>query len=463
MNFFLFNRFSLATVLFIFSSLASKAQQNSFLDFQINGWRDTTAYLAYYYGESTFVKDTAKVDANGRFFFKSNELLPQGMYILARGKTKEFEFLIGENQHLQLSTDSTDYLAHMNVHGDVNNRIFFHNIRHNRKVESWLKQLKDSLIVEEQKKIAETELEKLNIEIVDYFAKESKEHQESLIVTILKAQQQIEIPKDLDKYQQVQYYKSHFWDNMDLSNDVFLRLPNTPYRKKMNEYLDNLFVPSYDSLKVGIDYIIAHAKPNPKTYQYAVWNLCHKFQTPKYMGLDELFVYLYDEYFASGEMDFWADESVKNNVKERAEQLRKSLIGKQAQNLILLDENLQKVSLYGIKKKYTVLYFYDPDCGHCKKETPILRDFYKNTKYNVEVFAVSADTSMVKMKKYIEDLDLDWISANGPRTITPHYQKLYDANTTPTTYLLDEKKKIIAKKIKAEKIEEFLDNYERGM
>ena len=179
------------------------------------------------------------------------------------------------------------------------------------------------------------------------------------------------------------------------------------------------------------------------------------------MGQDEVFVHLYDTYFATGEMDFWANESLKGNLKERADQLRKSLVGKPAPNMILLDDQLQQVSLYGIKSKYTVIYFYDPDCGHCKKETPKLKEFYDNTKHDVEVFAVSADTSMLKMKNYIKDLGLTWISANGPRTLTPHYHTLYDANTTPTIYVLDEKKKIIAKKLEAVRLEDFLDNYEK--
>ena len=77
-------------------------------------------------------------------------------------------------------------------------------------------------------------------------------------------------------------------------------------------------------------------------------------------------------------------------------------------------------------------------------------------------FAVSADTSMVKMKKYIKDMHLEpWVTVNGPRTYTEHYQKLYDAFTTPTIYVLDEKKKIIAKKVPAEKLEDFLTRYEK--
>ncbi|HEX8039728.1 MAG TPA: thioredoxin family protein, partial [Chryseosolibacter sp.] len=111
--------------------------------------------------------------------------------------------------------------------------------------------------------------------------------------------------------------------------------------------------------------------------------------------------------------------------------------------------------------KYTILYIFDPDCGACKKETPKLVDFYSKTKFDIEVFAVSADTSMAKMRDYIRDMHMKWITVNGPRTYVGPYQDLYDANTTPTLYVLDNRKMIIGKKIPSEKLEDFLTQYER--
>jgi len=449
-----------------FTTADLMAQDSYALDFQVTGWSDTTVYLGYYYGESTYIKDTADVDQQGRFSFHGKESIPMGMYMLVLDKTKAFEFLIGKDQQFGLVTDTTNYVTQMKVTGDINNKVYFENMIFNQsmneKAQPWVTQVRDSLSSDDQKKQAQEELQKLNEQVNDHLNEVSTTNRGTLIGDILKTQKKVDVPKDLDKDAKFQYYRSHFFDNMNLSNDAFLRLPDGLYRKKIEEYLDNLYLQTTDSLKRGIEHIITAAKSNPETYKYAVWNICIKYQTTKYVGQDGLFVHLYDTYFATGEMDFWANESLKNNLKERADQLRKSMTGQQAQNMIMLDENLQRKSLYDIKNKYTVIYFYDPDCGHCKKETPKLNDFYKNTKYDVEVFAVSADTSMVKMKKYIKDNNLSWMSMNGPRTVTPHYQKLYDANTTPTIYLLDEKKKIIAKKLEAVRLEEFLDNYERA-
>ena len=115
------------------------------------------------------------------------------------------------------------------------------------------------------------------------------------------------------------------------------------------------------------------------------------------------------------------------------------------------------------KNKYTIVFFFDPDCGHCRQETPKLVEFYTKdkAKLDVEIFAVSADSSMTKLKAFIKEFKMPWTTVNFYYSAVGHYQQLYDASTTPTLYVLDSKKKIIAKKIPIEKLEDFITNYEK--
>jgi len=65
------------------------------INFKIKDWKDKTAYLGHYYGESTYIKDTAQVNQAGEFFFENKTTLPQGVYILVVNKNKSsIEFLI---------------------------------------------------------------------------------------------------------------------------------------------------------------------------------------------------------------------------------------------------------------------------------------------------------------------------------------------------------------------------------
>jgi peroxiredoxin len=241
-------------------------------------------------------------------------------------------------------------------------------------------------------------------------------------------------------------------------------MPRPVYQEKIKEYLNKLYAPIADTIIVAIDKMVARAKKNPETYKYLVWNCVFTYQNPEIMGLDAVYVSLYDKYFASGEMNYWITDQVKKNLKDYADKLRNSLVGKTGADLIMQDQNLQRRSMYEIKKKYTILFIFDPDCSHCKEETPKLVDFYnKNkTRFDVEVFAVSSDTSMVKMKNFIKEFKTPWITVNGPRTYLPkHYSEFYHAETTPALYILDSKHKIIAKKLPVKQLEDFFIKHEK--
>ena len=140
------------------------------------------------------------------------------------------------------------------------------------------------------------------------------------------------------------------------------------------------------------------------------------------------------------------------------------MIGRTAPNLMMQDQNLQPKSMYDIKKKYTILFIFDPDCGHCREESPKLVDFYNKNKLklDLEVFAVSTDSSMKKMRDYIKEMKMGWITVNGPRTyVKENYSQLYFAETTPSLYIIDEKKKIIARKLSVDDLPDFFEKHEK--
>ncbi len=459
---------------FIFFSFTSLAQQGYQLDFKIEGLKDTTIFLGYYYGESTYVKDTARVNGQGIFQFAGREKLPQGVYFLILNKTRVVDVIISEDQYFLMETATTDYIKNMKVTGDEDNRLFFENMRYNmerhQEAEPYTKVLQNEKASAQDKDKAKEAFQQINEKVLQYQGNLIAKHPRSLTARLLKATQQVKVPDPpvkadggFDSSFQYRYYRQHFFDNFNLADDALIRLPKPWYSEKLTEYLDKLIVPQPDSVMKAINELAEQVKGNQETYKYLIWNTIVNYQNPKIMGLDEVYVRLYDTYFASGEMDFWVNDQIKKNMKEYADKLRLSLIGQPAKNLIMQDQNLALRSLYDIRKKYVVLFFFDPDCGHCKTETPKLVDFYNKNKdrFNLEVYAVSADTSMQKMKSYIKEMKMPWITVNGPRSTVGSYQKLYDAFATPTLYILDEKKTIIAKKPPIERLTEFLENHER--
>jgi thiol-disulfide isomerase/thioredoxin len=464
----------LFTVVALLLSLSCVAQTGYKIDARIKGLKDTTAYLGYYYGESTYVKDTAKVNGQGAFTFDGKQKLPQGVYFLVLGTTRIFEMVIGDQQHFRLETSTDDYIKNMKIIGDDDNRLFFENMvfnmeRHNE-ADPLVKILKDSTLKEDQKKDAREAFQKINERVMARQSEIITNYPSTVTARLIKATKPVIVPDppkrangSVDSTFQLRYYREHFFDNFDIADDALIRMPKPFYTEKLTEYLDKLFYQVPDSIMAAIDGLAARVKKNPETYKYLVWTCVYKYQKPAIMGLDEVYVRLVDKYYLSGEMDFWIDPNLKKSIKEYADKLRVSLIGKTGANLSMQDQNFQQRSMYDIRKKYTILYIFDPDCGHCREESPKLVSFYEKNKVklNLEVFAVSADSSMRKMRDYIKEMKMTWITVNGPRSYVGHYGKLYYAETTPSLYILDEKKIIIAKGLQADKLEEFFTNYER--
>jgi RNA polymerase-binding transcription factor DksA/peroxiredoxin len=101
-----------------------------------------------------------------------------------------------------------------------------------------------------------------------------------------------------------------------------------------------------------------------------------------------------------------------------------------------------------IASDYTVLYFYDLNCGHCATETPRLHnelyEKYKNK--GLKIVAINIGSDKEEWIEYIQKQNLtDWINA-ADMDYKSQYWLNYDLSGIPMTYLLDKDKKIIAKK-----------------
>jgi hypothetical protein len=73
----------------------------------------------------------------------------------------------------------------------------------------------------------------------------------------------------------------------------------------------------------------------------------------------------------------------------------------------------------------------------------------------VVVVAADIKKESEKWKKYIRDQKLDWINLADPN-MRSNFRYEYNIETTPQIYILDGQKRIIAKKLDVEQIEDFI-------
>ena len=177
------------------------------------------------------------------------------------------------------------------------------------------------------------------------------------------------------------------------------------------------------------------------------------------MGMDAAFVTLAKKYYLSGKAS-WADSTLLSNIRERVIKLQFNLLGSKAKDLKMKNIDGEMTTLHEVEAKYTVLYFWEPDCGHCKKSTPRLKtDIYdKFHDQGLEIFAVYTQDKKEEWEKFIADNNLfDFINCYDPLYQT-NFRIYYDVFSTPTMYLLDKDKKIIAKRIDIDTLKDFLEH-----
>lgn len=459
--------------LFLFSFLALSAQnkRNYKIELKVKGIEDSVLYLANYYGDKTFLVDTATRKGKNNYLFEGKNQLDGGVYIIVGEKKNTiFEFLISDSQHLKFDSDTENLIEEMKVKGSNENALFFDYLAYSniqfKQLKEYQQKIKSINPNHDSIPILNKKVEELNADIVDYKEAIIEAYPDAFIshfFLAMKSPEQAKQPNasKQDSIQAFRYYKKHYWDYIDFEEDRLIRTP--VFHNKLEYYFNAIVHPAPDSLIQEIDSFLSRLSEKSELYEHSLWYLTLKFDQSNRMGYDAILVHFAENYYAKGKAP-WLNVGVLKNIMDEAKKRSNSLIGKQGPNLVMQNLGSTPISMYSIEKDYTILYFWDPKCSHCKEETPKLIEFYKQNKkkMNLEIFAVCADTNIQAMKTYIADHKLDWINVNGPRSYTQNFHELYNVYTTPFIFVLDKNKTIIAKQIKSDQLLDFIRNYENS-
>ena len=216
---------------------------------------------------------------------------------------------------------------------------------------------------------------------------------------------------------------AHFWDGIEAFDGPTDE--NPVLAAQIDFYFDKLVVPLPDSITMEINRLVERTGDNTDLRDFILWHLLERYRHPEYMSQDQVFVWLYDHYFSQLEIK---DLNAANLalIRDKAERFRRLALFIPAPNFKINDS----IDLQSVENKYTVLFFYDHDCGVCQQE---LQDLDS-------VCAVHPDVTAIKIDMNSEDPGLDVL------------YDLYDIETTPLIYVLDRDKRIIGKKIRARQI-----------
>lgn len=464
-------KYSLIAVLLFFS--ATLFAQGYKITIKIKGMKaNSTCLLAHYYADKNQLKDSAKTDKNGVMVFKGKTILPNGIYLLVTPERNYFEFVISsKEQEFSLDTDTLFDIESFIVKNSEENRVFFEfNKFANQKSLDYeilrekmktAKTLKDTLKIQQQFK----ELDSL-IQLKRFTLSES--NPTLFISKVFRTFRDLPDPEPqknpdgsmVDSNYKFNYFINHYWDNIDLSEDGLLRCP--VYHNKLQVFFKRTFLQVPDTIIKEADKLLKkiEAAGGKELFRYTLSWITNYYEDSKIVCMDKVLHFMGTNYYCVGKAP-WADTAMVRKMCEHVVKIRPTLCEEIAPPIInLFDSTYNKqIDLYSINSPFTVVIFWDHQCGHCQKSMPrlnVLYDSLNKAGVKFEVYSVYTQDDWVGWKKYIKEHKLKYINvANMYGTST--YRRSYFFISTPQVYVLDKDKRIKLKGIDVETLPNILE------
>jgi len=450
--------------LFLFIIFFSKGQSTE-IKVKFQTYKNNVVYLGFNYGTDKYIRDTAQVDSKGIVVFTDKKKeIPGGVYLIITSDMNYFEFVLAEKK-IYLETDTGDFVKNMKVIESDENKIFFNYLKfiEQKQREKDLLQKEKAIVASDKEKAEEYDKK---LKILDEDVKKNmndiiNNNPDKFFPKVLKMMEEPK-PREKDKNESdtvysrylYSFYQEHFFDNVDFNDKRILRTP--VFEPKIDVFLERYTMYHPDSIKVSAARIIDKTLNNEELFQFTLVKIFNKYANSEYMGMDAVFVYLAEKYYLSG-LAKWADSAQINKIYDRVVKLSSNLIGMKAPELIMKDTSEQYHSLHSQKGIYTILIFWDPTCGHCAKAVPHLEKIYERQDHDsFSIYSVNIGNDGKEWRKFIIDNKLSFLCVWDPLNYN-NFRVLYDIFSSPVVYILDKDKKIVAKRVGVDKIEEVIN------
>jgi hypothetical protein len=464
------------TICFCLLGFYGLAQTGYEIKVTFKPYKDQYIYLGHYFGKTYPIIDSVKLDNNSTGTFKGSKPLQGGIYLVGYpNRSGFFEILLDKQQFFSVVADSATAPAGIQFIGSTDNDLFNAYQRSVGEKGAQINMVRESLksaTTTDSVRISQ-ELVRLDQELRVYREKMITEHPNTILSALLLAMKEPILPANLqkpatreDSVAAFRYYKEHYWEGVNFWDG---RLAYTTFfEDKLDRYFNQLVAPHPDSVNKEMDYMLSFAKANPEMERFLLLRFVNRYYSQRYMWEDAVFVHLYEKYFATNPPS-WLSEQGKKTITDRAYSLMANIFGSPATEIQLPDSTGKSISLYGLKNEYALVIFWDPLCGHCKETLPKIDSVYqlrwKGQGLGVYAVAKENEGTREDWLKFIRDKNLgDWShvyyskEAEKARVSNnvPGYSQLYDVQSFPTLYLLDKDKRIVAKKLSFEQIDEIL-------
>ncbi len=446
-------------VFYTFLTLLSGCiQAQHYIEGTIQGFENSNVYLMRITIDSQKTVDTAKCDRNGSFRFDIPGSMPDGMYrIISHRKMLD---IIYHHENISFIANGNNNNDRIQIIESIENMLYYKYLFAKNDNQEKLSLLQPLLSQYPKSDtfyfVLKKQVEKLQNNIENTAQEIIKNYPNTLAAHYIKADKPPLFNLNLTPEEQRLDLKKHYFDNVDFADTTllnsnvltskivgYLALYHNPDMKK--EELENEFIKA-------IDTVLNKSMVYDKTYEYVLNYLVGGFES---YGFEKVLQHLAD-YNRLDEM--CENSEKKETLKNKLDIISKLATGKKAPGFSTVDIYGNKVVLDSIKSDYTLLLFWASWCPHCTETLPGLKEYYDPLhKDKLQIVAVSIDENKDDVLKAIKTYGYNWINIAELKGWNGDIVKQYGVDGTPSFFVLDKNKKIIAKPANQNQLKKVLE------
>ncbi len=429
-------------LLFLSFQFSAKAYQ---INGTIKNYNSAQVFLSSVYGDKLSILDSTFTDRDGRFELTLNEKLPKGMYRLFFAKDQKIDLLFN-SENIVFESNVTDPVNQIQIKESIENKIYYEYLLR-RNYDQYRLELLQPVLMYYPKTDAffntiSEEFNSIQTGLVEFTKDLQFKNKDTYASLIIGMNQKPLLLATLNPAQQQLYLREHYFDHIKFDEPSLLQ--SNAITSSILSYLSlyqnqNLNKEQLEKeFMRAVDEILTHTQANIEIHNFVIEYLINGFEN---FGFNNVISHMADWLSNPENCDLPKGSS---SLEDRLNTIKKLVPGNQAPNIIGLDVNGKLFNLQDVNSKFTLLIFWASWCPHCTEMMPELNDFLATHETPLEVVSISIDTSKTELINFEQTFNPPWKTLvdlngwDGKAAID------YGIHATPTLFLLDKNKKIIA-------------------
>ncbi|PKP33956.1 MAG: hypothetical protein CVU00_08985 [Bacteroidetes bacterium HGW-Bacteroidetes-17] len=412
----------------------------------IKNYNSAQVFLSSVYGDKLNILDSTLTDRDGNFQFIFSQDQPNGMYRLFFANNKKLDLLFNY-ENIIFESNVSDPINSIVVKESIENKTYYKYLLRKNYDQYRLELLQPVMMyypkTDDFFKTISSEFHSIQKGLSEFTRDLLYRNKDTYAAALIAMEQKPLLIPDLNPDQQQMYLREHYFESVNFDNESLLRsnvitttvLSYLSLYQNQNLNKDQL----EDEFIKAVDVILTHTKSNIEIHNFVIDYLINGFEN---YGFNKVITHMADWLSNPENCDMPGDS---NSLKERLNTIKKLAPGNLAPNIFGTDLAGNTIHLNEIKSKYTIVVFWASWCPHCKNLLPELDRFYQSQKDKLAMISISIDTSKTDLNTFLKTFEPEWNTIADFKGWDGKAVMDYGIHSTPSMFLLDERKKILGK------------------